>query len=465
VRVLKSFGKTLIILGKWILISAVTGFVVGGASSLFSYLVMVSTSFREAHPYIVFGLPAAGLLIVFLYRRAGAEMSDTNSVIEAVRTEKTVALRVAPLIFLSTILTHLFGGSAGREGAALQFGGSIGSFTARRLHMDDSDTTILMMAAMSAAFSALFGTPLAAAVLPMEFVSIGVLYYAALVPCVLSSFIAQSVAVYFHIHGLQAPYELLDVQSIYSIAFLKIIAVGIACALVGILFCNMLVHTGRYAKKWFVNPYVRILIGGGSVVLLSLLLRTQDYLGLGAETIKASFSGDVRPEAFLLKMVFTCLTLCFGFKGGEIVPSLFIGATMGSALSGLLGLPADLCAACGMCGVFCAVTNSPITSLLIAFELFGFKGAAFFSIVVAVSYMLSGYYSVFGSQKIMYSKTRTQFINKESREAFSDHLPAAGSIFSSPRLLVGKELHEKIHQTDQDKGHEEDAEHSQSHDS
>ena len=202
-------------------------------------------------------------------------------------------------------------------------------------------------------------------------------------------------------YGYGSYYGVGNYQSGLGLYVWEWILIIAAVAVTGIASLVMLVHTGRYAKKWFVNPYVRILIGGGSVVLLSLLLRTQDYLGLGAETIKASFSGDVRPEAFLLKMVFTCLTLCFGFKGGEIVPSLFIGATMGSALSGLLGLPADLCAACGMCGVFCAVTNSPITSLLIAFELFGFKGAAFFSIVVAVSYMLSGYYSVFGSQKIM----------------------------------------------------------------
>lgn len=417
---MKTFGRTLIVLGKWIIFSIVIGFSVGGASALFSYLIAQCTAYRTAHPFLVLGLPFAGLLIVFLYRKTGTESSDTNTVIEAVRTEKTVPISVAPLIFLSTILTHLFGGSAGREGAALQFGGSIGNFFGRRLHLDESDTTILMMAAMSAAFSALFGTPLAAAVLPMEFVSIGVLYYAALVPCILSSFIAQSVALFFHIHQLQAPYLLENVQSIYSLAFLKIILVGIICALVGMLFCNMLVFTGKYAKKWFANPYLRIAVGACAIVLLSFLLQTQDYLGLGTATIKASFSGDVRPEAFVMKIIFTCLTLCFGFKGGEIVPSLFIGATLGSALSGILGLPPDICAACCMCGVFCAVTNSPITSLLIAFELFGFNGAAFYAVVIAVSYMLSGYYSVFGSQKIMYSKTKTKFINRESKDAFAD---------------------------------------------
>ena len=167
-------------------------------------------------------------------------------------------------------------------------------------------------------------------------------------------------------------------------------------------------------KEWFVNPYIRVVAGGVAVIVLYLIVGTDAYLGLGGDIIAGSFDKPAGIEMFLLKILFTCLTLCAGFKGGEIVPSLFIGATLGSALSVFLGLPTDICAACGMVGVFCAVTNSPISSLLIAFELFGFAGMPFFCIVISVSYLLSGYQSLYKEQKIMYSKTENKYIDRHT---------------------------------------------------
>lgn len=416
-EMLEIWKNQLTVLVKWILMSLVTGGVVGTIASIFSYAVSWATAFRMAHFWVIFGLPLGGLLIVWLYKKAGEEKNTgTNLVLSVIRSQdEDVPIRVAPLILISTVITHFFGGSSGREGAALQFGASVGGWIGRRLHLNESDEKIIILSGMSAAFAALFGTPMAAAIFPMEVVSVGIMYYSALVPCMFASFTAQYVALLFKVRTLAHPYPVEDVPDFYSFQTLKFLILAIAFALAGVLFCVML-HTCEHKfKEWFANPYLRIVAGAAAVIVLRFLLETEDYLGLGGGVIQASFKGAVSPEKFLLKMVFTCLTLCVGFKGGEIVPSLFIGATLGSAMSALLALPPDICAACGMVGVFCAVTNSPISSMLIAFEMFGFTGMPFYCSVVAVSYLVSGYYSLYKEQRIVYSKTENKYVDRHTK--------------------------------------------------
>lgn len=416
-EMLEIWKNQLTVLVKWILMSLVTGGVVGTIASIFSYAVSWTTAFRMAHFWVIFGLPLGGLLIVWLYKKAGEEKNTgTNLVLSVIRSQdEDVPIRVAPLILISTIITHFFGGSSGREGAALQFGASVGGWIGRRLHLNESDEKIIILSGMSAAFAALFGTPMAAAIFPMEVVSVGIMYYSALVPCMFASFTAQYVALLFKVRTLAHPYPVEDVPDFYSFQTLKFLILAIAFALAGVLFCVML-HTCEHKfKEWFANPYLRIVAGAAAVIALRFLLGTEDYLGLGGGVIQASFKGAVSPEKFLLKMIFTCLTLCVGFKGGEIVPSLFIGATLGSAMSALLALPPDICAACGMVGVFCAVTNSPISSMLIAFEMFGFTGMPFYCSVVAVSYLVSGYYSLYKEQRIVYSKTENKYVDRHTK--------------------------------------------------
>lgn len=416
-EMLEIWKNQLTVLVKWILMSLVTGGVVGTIASIFSYAVSWATAFRMAHFWVIFGLPLGGLLIVWLYKKAGEEKNTgTNLVLSVIRSQdEDVPIRVAPLILISTVITHFFGGSSGREGAALQFGASVGGWIGRRLHLNESDEKIIILSGMSAAFAALFGTPMAAAIFPMEVVSVGIMYYSALVPCMFASFTAQYVALLFKVRTLAHPYPVEDVPDFYSFQTLKFLILAIAFALAGVLFCVML-HTCEHKfKEWFANPYLRIVAGAAAVIVLRFLLETEDYLGLGGGVIQASFKGAVSPEKFLLKMIFTCLTLCVGFKGGEIVPSLFIGATLGSAMSALLALPPDICAACGMVGVFCAVTNSPISSMLIAFEMFGFTGMPFYCSVVAVSYLVSGYYSLYKEQRIVYSKTENKYVDRHTK--------------------------------------------------
>lgn len=411
----KEQGKLFGSLIKWIVLSSITGAIIGVIASGFAKAITWATEFRIGHPMIIFGLPLGGLLIVGMYQLLREEKnSGTNLMINSVRSGHEIPLRITPLILISSVITHLFGGSSGREGAALQFGGSVGAYIANVLKLNEDDKKILILASMSAAFSALFGTPMAAALFPMEVISIGVMYYAALVPCVFASFMAQRIALFFSIHTIQIPFPVTDVPAFYSSASLRILLLAVACALVGSLFCIALRYTDKFYEKYIKNRYIRVAVGGILVIALTFLVGNQDYLGLGTEMIHLSFDEPVGLHVFFLKIVFTCVTLCAGFKGGEIVPSLFIGATLGSAMSLILGLPVDICTACGMVGVFCAVTNSPISSLLIAFELFGFDGMPYFCSVVAISYVLSGYYSLYSAQKIVYSKVTPKFIDRKT---------------------------------------------------
>lgn len=396
---------------KWIIFAIIVGIIVGLCGTAFYFALSLVTVLRTQNSWLIFLLPLGGVGIVVMYRILHNEKdTGTNLVISAIHSDDELPLRMAPLIFVSTLITHLFGGSAGREGAALQMGGSIGNALGRLFRFDDKDKHVMIMCGMSAAFSALFGTPMAAAILPMEMVSVGVMYYIALVPCVISSLVAHGIAYSFGVSN-----EMFIIRSIPKfgiISSIEISVLAILCALVSILFCVLLHKSEDLYKRFFANPYVRAIVGGCIIIVLTLLVGNQDYNGTGINIIAHCINGTVRPEAFLLKMIFTALTLGAGYKGGEIVPSFFTGAAFGCLFGNLLGFSPTLCTAVGMTAVFCGVTNCPITSLLISFELFGYDEMPYFLLATALSYMLSGYFGLYRSQKIVYSKYKTNYINK-----------------------------------------------------
>jgi H+/Cl- antiporter ClcA len=395
---------------RWVLISMLVGILVGLVGSLFHIVLEEAATLRTLHPWLLLCLPLAGLVIVALYHFAGMDNDQgTEFVISSIRNGKLVRLRTAPLIFISTALTHLTGGSAGREGAALQLGGSIAGKLGRMLHLDGRDLRVITMCGMSAGFSALFGTPLAAAVFAMEVESVGIMYYAALVPCLLGALTAQQVAIAWGIEP--TAFALLDVPDTTMHVTVGLILLGVLCGVVSNLFCRLLRLAGDTYQNAFPNRYLRIAVGGAIVAAVSLLLGTSDYNGAGMDIIAQALTGQVRPFAFLLKALLTALTLGAGYKGGEIVPSLFLGATFGCLVSPLLGLSPAFGAAVGMVSVFCGVTNSPMTSILLAFELFGGEGLVLIALTIAVSYMTSGYHSLYHQQKIIYSKTKAKFID------------------------------------------------------
>ena len=396
---------------KWIIFAIIVGAIVGLCGTAFYFALSLVTVLRTQNTWLIFLLPIGGLGIVAMYRFLHNEKdTGTNLVISAIHSDDELPLRMAPLIFVSTLITHLFGGSAGREGAALQMGGSIGNALGKLFRFDDKDKHVMIMCGMSAAFSALFGTPMAAAILPMEMVSVGVMYYIALVPCVISSLVAHGIAYSFGVSN-----EMFIIRSVPKFGIMtsiEISVLAILCALVSILFCVLLHKSEDLYKRFFTNPYIRVIAGGCIIIVLTLLVGNQDYNGTGINIIEHCINGTVRPEAFLLKMIFTALTLGAGYKGGEIVPSFFTGAAFGCLFGNLLGFSPTLCTAVGMTAVFCGVTNCPITSLLISFELFGYDGMPYFLLATALSYMLSGYFGLYRSQKIVYSKYKTNYINK-----------------------------------------------------
>lgn len=394
---------------RWIFFACVIGIIVGSIGAGFHHAIAWVTSFRIAHPWTLFGLPFAGMLIVWLYQISDMSRDQgTNLVIISVRENAPIRLRTAPLIIATTILTHLFGGSSGREGAALQLGSSISASVGRLIRLDDKDERIIKMCGMAAGFAALFGTPLTSAVFAMEVVSVGVMYYAAIVPCLLSALVAMMTAT--ALGGHAEVFSITAVPETTPFVLGQVIVLGVLCALVALVFCQIFGMVHHLYARYLPNLYLRAAVGGCIVIVLSLLLGTQDYNGAGMEVITRAFAGDAHPAAFLIKIVLTAITLGAGFKGGEIVPALFAGATFGCFYGSFLGLPASFAAGIGMAAVFCGVTNCPLTSILLAYELFGGAGLPLIALACAVSYMLSGYSGLYHAQKILYSKMRPEYI-------------------------------------------------------
>ena len=399
---------------KWLILGIIVGLIIGAVGAAFFHGIRLATEYRKAHSFMIYLLPFAGLLIVFLYRLSkDYEDTGTNLVITTISAGDHLPKRKIPLIFMATIITHLFGGSAGRESAALQLGGSIGHNFGELIGLDDDDCKIITMCGMSAAFAALFGTPMTAAFFAMELETVGVMYYAALIPCVLSALVSSSVARYL---GTQPDAFTVSIIPEFTVDnAVKGSILAVLCAAISILFCIVMKKSGKLFKTYIKNPYVRIFIGGCLIVVLTLIVGNNNYNGAGMDIIELAIEGKAPYPAFILKMIFTAITLGAGYKGGEIVPALYIGATFGCLYSQIFGFDSALCSAIGMGALFCGITNCPISSLLLCFELFGYTGMPYFLLAIALSYTFSGYYSVYGSQKIMYSKYHNKYINQKTR--------------------------------------------------
>ncbi|MBQ4523577.1 MAG: chloride channel protein [Lachnospiraceae bacterium] len=399
---------------KWVVLAVLIGVICGLVGTLFYYAVKNVTLFREQNVWILLCMPLAGIFIVKLYHVFGLiQDRGTNLVIGSIRSGENVPLRMSALIFIGTVFTHLVGGSSGREGAALQIGGSIGNFLGRKFHFGEKEKIICTMCGMSAVFSAIFGTPITATVFSMEVISVGVMYYSALVPCMTSALMAYFISNRLKVQGESFAFE--NPLDFDLLSFAKVMVFGVCCALISILFCIAMHKVGEFLNKKFKNPYYRILVGSFVVILLTIALQTMDYNGAGMEIVEKAIHGEAEWFAFLLKILFTAVTLGCGFKGGEIVPSFFIGATFGCVVAPLLGIPAGFGAALGMIGVFCGVVNCPLASIILSIEMFGSQSLIFFAIISAVSFMLSGRYSLYSSQKIIYSKLKPEYVNRDTK--------------------------------------------------
>lgn len=397
---------------KWVLLGGVIGAAGGLVGALFHLGVDRATALRGAHPWVLYLLPLAGLAIVGLYKLCRLEGKGTNAVIDSVHFGAEVPILLVPVIFVSTVLTHLCGGSAGREGAALQIGGGLGYEAGKLLRLGKKDLPLATLCGMSGLFSALFGTPLTATVFALEVISVGVLYYAGLVPCVTAALTAYGVA---SLMGVSPTRFVVSMPKLAPLTLLQVVGLAVLCAVVSILLCKGLHWTEHLLARLCKSPWLRVLVGTALLIGLSLVTNG-DYNGAGMEVIVRALRGQADGWAWLWKIVFTALTIGCGLKGGEVVPSFFVGATFGCFMGGLLGLPAGFGAAIGLVAVFCGVVNCPVASVLLSIELFGSAGVVYFAVACALSYLLSGYCGLYSSQTILYSKLRAEFINIHAHE-------------------------------------------------
>lgn len=407
-----ALNKNILYFIRWTAISIVMGTVCGLIGTAFGYGVIYAQRLFKTHSFMLYLMPVAGALIVLLHQMFH-ELGNrgTNLILESISSDERIPMATLPCIFISTILSQAVGASAGKEGAALQIGGCIGNYFGDVFHMDERDKKVMIMSGMSGCFGAIFGTPLAAAMFGIEVISIGVAYYAALVPCVFASFIGAQISGALGFHG--ESFLILHIPEFSLVPALYTVGLGLTCALLSVCFCILLHETQHLYKNKIGNVYVRILVAAGLSIALALIFG-RDYCGAGFNLVEKAVDGESAYLGFLLKMIFTAVALGGGFKGGEIVPTLAVGASFGCTFGLLTGFEPSLCAAAGMLATFVGVTNCPIATMFLGFELFGFEAMPYFAVAVAISFTLSGYYGLYSGQKFTYSKTKAEFINRKA---------------------------------------------------
>jgi len=400
---------------KWLAILLPMAAVVGTASAFFLWTLDEVTRLRFANPWLLYLLPPGGLMIGLLYHHYGKSAGGGNNLLidEIHQPAAGVPRRLAPLILLGTLVTHLFGGSAGREGTAVQVGGGIAGSFARVFKLDEADVRVLLMAGVAAGFGSIFGTPIAGTVFALEVLVIGRMQYDALVPCFIASVVADWAC---HSWGIgHTPYHVAVTSGSFHAEPLlmgKVILAAVAFGLASLLFSESSHRLGAAFKHFIPRPELRPVVGGLMVIGLVFLAGTPDYLGLGvlgnrpdAVTLPAMFgSMQIPASAWLWKLVFTVVTLSAGFKGGEVTPLFFIGAALGNALAHLLGAPVDLFAAIGFVAIFGGATNTPLASTILGMELFGAGNGLYIATACIVAYRFSGHTGIYTAQRLAIPK-------------------------------------------------------------
>lgn len=385
---------------KWLVLTAVTGGLIGSASALLLYSLAWATEYRESHVWIIGLLPLAGLFIGLMYHYlAGTAARGNNFLIEEIRTSRNIIpFKMAPLVYIGTVLTHLFGGSAGREGTGVQMGGAIADFLSRFFKMHPYDRKIMVQIGIGAGFASVFGTPLAGAVFALEVIVVGRMRYDAILPIFLSAFFAHYAC---HAWGVEhTVYTMSEVPGLNIQTLLWVLLASLLFGLTAMLFSRSIGFWIGLAKKYVSYAPFRPLLGGICIALCVWLMGTTKYIGLGVPVIVSSFTEVQMWYDFLLKLLLTTFTIGVGFKGGEVTPLFFVGATLGSALSALLPLPVSFLAGLGFVAVFAGATNTPIACTLMGIELFGIEAGIYLGIACVAAYLFSGHTGIYTSQVV-----------------------------------------------------------------
>lgn len=387
-------------LARWVLLGTLVGVVCGAASALFLWLLDVATALRERTPLLVWALPLAGFAIGALYQRFGKSIQGGNNlIIDAVHDDgPALPLRMAPMVLIGTVLTHLFGGSAGREGTAVQMGGSLADAIVQRVARLRPLRRQLLAAGVAGGFGSVFGTPLAGTLFGMEFVVLGRMQYDALLPALIAALVGDFVTRAF---GIQhTPYPRVDALALSPLLVLKWLVFAAAVALTTIAFIELTHWLKREGERLVPVLGLRMALGGACVVLLWRLVGSSDYLGLGVPSIVRAFTdASLPPYAFALKLLFTAVTLGAGFLGGEVTPLFFVGAALGNVLAQQLHLPLALGAGVGLAAVFASAANTPLALSVMAVELLGAEVLPHVAIVSVVAYLLTGRRSIYRAQR------------------------------------------------------------------
>ncbi len=388
---------------KWLFLASVMGAIGGLLGAGFHHALHGVTHLRGAYPWLVFLLPVGGLLSVSLYRLLRLQANrGTNEIIDAVLEGQELKPQIAPGIFLATAITHLFGGSAGREGAALQLGGSTAAMLSKLFRLNRNERKILVMSGMSAVFAGLFGTPLTATLFCMEFASVGTWFSPALLPCFLAAFVASRVSGALGVHAetaIQTVAMALTWGNVW-----KFVILAVLVALLGILMCQFFHKAEHLSHRYIKNPWLRIALGGLLVMGITALVGDHRYNGAGMDMALSAVAGQADWYDFALKMLLTAITLAAGFKGGEIVPTFCIGATFGCVVGALLGLDPGFAAALGLVGLFCCATNSPFASIVLSVEMFGGVNIHLFALICVICFVLSGKTGLYSSQILQFGR-------------------------------------------------------------
>jgi H+/Cl- antiporter ClcA len=408
---------------KWLVIAFVVGILSGIGSATLLASLEWSTNWRESHLGIILLLPVGGFISGWIYHQFGKQVEAGNNLLlqEIHHPKEIIPLRMAPLVLLGTNLTHLFGGSAGREGTALQIAASLADRLTKIFRFKHADRRILLMSGLSGGFASVFGTPLAGTVFGLEVLAIGTIGHDALFPCLVSAVVGDRVTLILGLHHTAYPHAAV-VPNVNVMGLISAIVAGVIFGIVAMIFAQLTHRINYIFKNKISYPPLRPAIGGVIVALAVWAVGTTKYIGLGIPTIVDAFSIQLPPWDFAAKIAFTAVTLGAGFKGGEVTPLFYIGATLGNALSHILTLPTPLLAGMGFVAVFGGAANTPIASTLMGIELFGVESGVFISIACVVSYLFSGHTGIYNAQRISIGKLYLPI--KKAEVSASGSLPA-----------------------------------------